>query len=338
MSIRYGYALAAMLALSVLPHPSEPERQLHSSHRSCLHDGAENRGVKMNLSASDTAQKTDRQRSEPRIAVRPVPPPTDGQTGLLAFEAAAPWMTGWIRLRMPETLASSQGLHFIDHQRSDMPPLASLSPFPQWKTDRRTGALSYTAKTREGVKMRATVRPGTDQVDLEFAVTNETGKPLNNLNCQMCLVLTEEPQFGRRLDLNPVHTWVEGRFTSFGATTPTPEQKKREPWVLMLTQAGAKVYGGAREWPDGWWVVDQLADFPAIARVSADGRRLLAIHWGPQQLMLMTNTRIPCLHAGPTQSANIAPGATHVWKGAILFLDNDPEALRQRLKAARVAP
>ncbi len=88
MSIRYGYALAAMLALSVLPHPSEPERQLHSSHRSCLHDGAENRGVKMNLSASDTTQKTDRQRSEPRIAVRPVPPPTDGQTGLLAFEAA----------------------------------------------------------------------------------------------------------------------------------------------------------------------------------------------------------------------------------------------------------
>ena len=55
------------------------------------------------------------------IQLQPIAPPPPGETGRIGFEMRAPWMEGHIVLRMPETVKSSVGLHFIDHNRADMP-------------------------------------------------------------------------------------------------------------------------------------------------------------------------------------------------------------------------
>ncbi|HSV73582.1 MAG TPA: hypothetical protein VLH79_07470 [Chthonomonadales bacterium] len=267
-----------------------------------------------------------------RLVIEPVPAPAPGRTGILGFRIRAPWMRGRIELRMPETLASSMGLHFIDHVRSDMPPLSVPNPWPVWQQDRRNGSLRYSHRTPEGVEFSALARPATDEVVLEFRVRNRTGKAISSANCQMCLVLTESPDFGERNTLEPIRAWVDGAFLNLAQTTPTPASKGRDPWILMRVRGPGEAYRGPMDYADGWWVVDQLADRPVIARVSEDGTRLVAIEWGARQPMLMSNTRIPCLHAGPGDPASIEPGAEHVWRGRILLLPNDPEELRRRLE------
>jgi hypothetical protein len=110
-------------------------------------------------------------------------------------------------------------------------------------------------------------------------------------------------------------------------TTPTPQQKGRKPWILVLTRDLAKHYKGSLEWPDGWWVVDQKADRNVIARVSEDTKHLVAIAWDETDSQLMTNTMIPCLHAGPIRTASLQPDEEAVWRGTIYLIGNDAELL-----------
>jgi len=44
----------------------------------------------------------------------------------------------------------------------------------------------------------------------------------------------------------------------------------------------------------------------------------------------MTNTLIPCLHAGPIRSASIQPSEEAVWRGSIYLMRNDPDLLLRR--------
>jgi len=267
-----------------------------------------------------------------RLVLEPVAAPAAGRTGILGFRVRAPWMRGWIELRMPETLATSMGLHFIDHVRSDMPPLSVPKPWPVWKQDRRNGSLRYSHRTPEGVEFAGVARPSADEVALEFRVRNRTKETLRNANCQMCLVLSPSPDFGERNTLATTRTWVGGTFANLAETTPSPSSKGRDPWILMRVRGPGEAYAGPMDYPDGWWVVDQIADLPVIARLSADAKHLVAVEWGARQPMLMSNTRIPCLHAGPGDPATIEPGSEHVWRGRILLLPNDPEQLRRRLE------
>jgi hypothetical protein len=267
-----------------------------------------------------------------RIRLEPLPPPAAGRTGMLGFSITAPWMRGHIELRMPETLASSAGLHFIDHSRADMPPLSIPAKWPEWKIDARNGRISYRYRTPEGVEFAAAATPLADTVRLEFRVRNRSSARLGNVGCQMCLVLAPCEQFAARGTLEPVRAWFGGEFRSLAGTTPTPAEKRREPWVLMRVRGPGDAYSGPMEWPDGWWVVDQFADEPVIARVSDDGKWLVAVEWGARQPMLMTNTRIPCLHAGPGDPVDLEPGAEHGWRGTIYLVPNDAGKLAERLR------
>jgi len=264
------------------------------------------------------------------VSLHELPPPPAGQLGLLGFEVRVPWMDGCLEMRFPETLNSSLGLHFIDHNRPDMPPLSRLEPYPTWQRNPESGALAYTTVTKEGVEFSGTAVPDGEIVHMEFRVKNCTGKPMNKVSSQMCLVLNKAPVFGKTLDLAPCYAWLKGKFTSLAETTPTPEQKGRKPWILLLTNGFANLYAGPREWPDGWWVVDQTADRNVIARVSEDKKHMVAIAWDETDSQLMTNTMIPCLHAGPIRSASIQPNEEAVWRGCIYLMKNDPELLLTR--------
>jgi hypothetical protein len=48
--------------------------------------------------------------------------------------------------------------------------------------------------------------------------------------------------------------------------------------------------------------------------------------------MVMSNSRIPCLHAGPAGGVSLAPGEEVVWRGTIYLMKNDPDQLLIRYK------
>lgn len=279
----------------------------------------------------------DRKLSPPkrRIVLEPVDPPAKGETGVLGFTIQAPWMDGSIELRFPETLNSSLGLHFIDHVRSDMPPLHPPDPFPVWRDNLVTGELAYRYTTEDGLEVCGHATPGTEEVDLEFSVKNATGKPLKGIASQMCLSLAGSNDLCQKNDLSSTYAWIDGTYTELSGTTPTPEEKERDPWILLLTEQGSSQYSESRDYGDGWWVVDQVADHDIVARKSLDGEHLVAIAWDDAPLYLMTNTRIPCLHAGPTSgtSVSLKPGQQAVWRGKIFLVKNDPGLLLDRYLA-----
>ncbi len=159
---------------------------------------------------------------------------------------------------------------------------------------------------------------------------NRTRDTIRNVANQMCLVMSHATEFGARNTLERMWTFRSGSVFSLADTTPTPRDKGRDPWVLMLTKTGSKTYAGARDWPDGWWVVDQVADLPVIARTSADGKHMVGISWDGDPMYIMSNTRIPCLHAGPTNVFTIEPGKECVWRGILWLTDNDPERLKKQ--------
>ena len=272
-------------------------------------------------------QKWARRRG-PRIQLAGVTPPEVGKFGQLAFEMRARWMKKPIRLRLPETLRSSLGLHFIDHDRKDMPPLSMLEKLPRWKADRRTGEISYECTTTEGITFGGRVRPYEDEVYVEFRARNDTKKVVRNVHIQLCLSMSGSEQFGKTNDLSPELAWIDGKFTSLAETTPTPEQMGKAPWIHLATKAAPRHRGYKH--PKGiWWFVDQLADVPLIARRSADEKHLLAICFEGAQA-IMTNTRIPCLHSASPRVDRLGPGEEAVWRGKIYLMADDPAALKIR--------
>jgi hypothetical protein len=271
----------------------------------------------------------------PRLELEGLAAPEPGRFGVLGFRIRAPWMRGAIEQRFPETIHSSLGLHFIDHQRHDMPPLSMLTPFPAWEKDESTGEISYAHKDQSGLVFSGRARPYEDEIVLEYRIRNETGQTLHNISVQMCTNLGPSPDFDPKEDVTRTFTWVDGRWTSWADTTPNLARAGRHPWILMQVQKAD--YKGPRENPDGWWVADQIADHGIAARVTRDGEHLAAVRWDSAP-MLMSNSRIPCLHAGPTGGVSLEPGQEVVWRGTIYLMRNDPDQLLRRFRAAREEP
>jgi len=264
----------------------------------------------------------------PRIQLAGIAPPRDGRKGKLGFHIRTDWMDGSLEMRFPETLRSSLGLHFIDHNRRDMPQLSPLPEPPTWERDDETGEIRYTCQTSEGVEFVGRARPYEEEIYMEFSVTNNTTDAIRGVSPQMCLSMAPSADFNRQGDLAGTFAWFDGRWLNLTTTTPTPAEKGRAPWLQILTQAATE-YRGPRDNPDGWWFVDQKSDHGIIARQSRDGKRLLAIAWQGAKAV-STNTRIPCLHAGPGHPASLKPGEQALWQGKIYLMPNDPESLLVR--------
>jgi hypothetical protein len=250
----------------------------------------------------------------------------------LILRLRAPWMEGWAELYLPETLQSSLGCHFIDHYMEDVQQLSPLDPWPVWRFDEHIGEWSYRCRTAEGLVFSAAARPyGGDTVFLEFEVENRTGHDLAYVTANPCFRLQASPTLAHRWDLSRIHTWIDGVWRGLDSTTPTPEEKGREPWIIMRT----------REWPDAWsgpddsatwWLLDQFADHNLLAVESADGAHLAACAWDTPPQVLMSNCGFPCLHTGPGPILGLADGESAVRRGRIYFVDNDPEALLRRFR------
>jgi len=282
---------------------------------------------------ADVKKLTPRQKwaqpKRPRLEIRGKPAPEKGQYGQLGFEIRAPWMKGHLQMRFPETVHSNWGLHFIDHHRADMPPLHQPDPFPQWTRNPDTGEISYHYVMPDKIEFAARVRPYEDEIVMEFKVINNSDKIIKGVSPNKCLELQFCEDFNKKCDLTNIYAWIDGKFTSLSHTTPTAEQKGRKPWPLVLTKEAAKTYAGPKDYPDGAWIVDQTTDYGLIARISEDEKHLIAVMW--QDLVwLMTNTTIPCLHAGPKGNETIPPGGEHVWRGKIYLMENKPKQLLTR--------
>ncbi|MFH1744465.1 MAG: hypothetical protein ABIH23_36135 [bacterium] len=277
-----------------------------------------------------SAMPTLGQPSSTAILLKPLAPPAKGEFGELGFTISVSWMEGTLQMRFPETVHSRKGLQFIDHFRADMPPISMLDPVPNWTKDEGTGAVSYSCVTNEGVAFGGRTWPEEEKVEMEFFVENRSDEDLEGIALQMCLVLTDTKAFGKKEDLSDTYTWIDGVFTSLSKTTPTPVEKGRRPWILILTRKEAMNYSGATEYPDGWWVVAQGADHDIIARTSADKRHIVAITWDDSPAFLMTNTAIPCLHAGPTRPVTLKPGEKNIRRGRVYLMANTPDELLKR--------
>lgn len=268
--------------------------------------------------------------ADKRVTIKPVAAPAAGEYGHLGISIQAPWMTGPIELRMPEMLSSHLGIHFMDHKRADSTPLSMLNPFPEWKTDAATGDLSYEVTTAEGVVFGGKAHAEPDSVHVEFWVANGTQNTVQNIKAQMCLLMENSPEFGKKNDLANTFTWIGGHPASLAMTTPSSEQKGRPGWIILLTNILMPVYAGPREYPDGAWVVDEPADFNLVARASNDLKYLVGLTWDETASEVMCNSTVPCMHAGPSRSITLQVREKATWRGKVYLIANDTENLLAR--------
>jgi predicted amidohydrolase len=250
----------------------------------------------------------------------------------LAFRMSAPWMEGSVELRLPEILYSDLGYHFLDHYLSTLAPLSELDPFPQWRREPMTGALYYDCQTQEGIAFGAKATPKYDEVELEFYITNKTGKTLDAVSHNPCLDLKGSPQFDNKFNLKNLFAVYDGQFQDLTGTTPTPEQVGRDPWLILLTSSGQETFDGPKDSKSTWWRIDQVADENLMAAQSKDGKYLIGYTWDREDENLMTNGGNPCLHTGPGAILDLENDQTAKWCGKIYFLENDPDQLLKRYR------
>ncbi len=250
----------------------------------------------------------------------------------LAVRMRAKWMDGWITLRLPETLQSDMGTHFIDHKLSGLRQLSPLDPWPQWKHAKKTGEWRYECTTREGLYFTAAARPYRDLVFLEFSARNDTGKRLDFVDANPCFAMDEATDFHQPWKLEPLFALVEGKWTSLAQTTPTPAVKGRPPWVVMVPKDAGSPFKGPNDSPT-WWLLDQSADCNLMAAVSVDQKHLVGYAWDQSPRVLMSNTGHPCLHTGPGEALMLEPGMSYTRRGCVYFMENDLDQLLARYRA-----
>jgi beta-ureidopropionase len=248
----------------------------------------------------------------------------------LSFRITAPWFDGYIELRMPEILHTDMGMHYIDHYISSIMPVSEIRPFPEWKRKPETQTLYYDAVTEEGLAFGAAATPGTDCVELDFYIENNTGRDLDYAAFNPCLNLKGSPDYGQKFNLENLFAVYEGKFQSLAGTTPTPEQAGREPWLVILTKTGENTFEGPKDTKTTWWRVDQIAEANLMAAVSRNRKTLVGYAWDVEDKNLMTNCGNPCLHTGPGPVYDLKNGQHQTWHGKIYLLANDLESLMKQ--------
>jgi len=80
--------------------------------------------------------------SPAHVSIEPYPHNPPDQNQYLAFKAKASWLDGYLRVRFPENVNSTLGMHFLDNLEPSRPRVSDVH-LPDWKTDPATGDLSY---------------------------------------------------------------------------------------------------------------------------------------------------------------------------------------------------
>lgn len=258
----------------------------------------------------------------------------------IRFDMQAPWMTaGSVHLRFPEVLRSSLGCHFVEGRwggENSLEPLHYMDAYPMWKTNPRTGAISYNKRLPEGVEFGATITPGFDVVDLEFRFANRAPSTVSFASADMCLNFLDADDFNGQWPIDRIYLAVDGELMPLSEATPTPEDMGRSAaWFGFVAEQTLKTFQMPRD-PGMMWFADQVADeLNLMAVASKDGRRLVGYTWDRQPPNNMSNCGYPCLHTGAAPTGQIGPGETHTWRGRVYFVENDPRALIERVRTDR---
>jgi hypothetical protein len=263
-----------------------------------------------------------------RVEPHPHNPPTENQ--YLAFKAMASWLPGYVRVRFPENVNSSLGLHFLDNLEPQQTRVSKVR-LPLWSTNAATGEIGYEVTTAEGIDFRGKVRAQGQVIYMTFTIANRTERP-QDVTSQVCFDMSPAEGLNEQATLDRTFTWVDGQYRSLATiTSPRAEEKFARlnyNWVLLLynEQPNDPMRRIEHECP--WWIGDQKPDFPILARETADRKHLVAISWGRKSVRrLMTNTHIPCLHTDPLEYSALPPGESRTWHGRIFMLENDPRKL-----------
>jgi hypothetical protein len=250
----------------------------------------------------------------------------------IGFQAAEVWLpwadAGHLTLRFPETLASNLGLLFIDHVRADMPPVVRAASLPDWRCDCATGALWYRLRLPNDVSFGARITPTAGGAALSFRVKNATGASLKSLVPQFCLVEDGAAPFSCG-DLSRTYVRSSDRWLSLAETLHQVMDARLAPWVI----AGVREKGprSGASMAGAWYVCRERADVPLIATTDAAGARVIGLTWEGGR-SVMSNGRIPCLHADPV-IADAAPGETVVVRGRIFVVSEGLDALWREYRA-----
>jgi hypothetical protein len=276
-----------------------------------------------------------------------------GEYGPIGFKIFVPWMDGNIDMRYPETIDGKDGMYFIDHYRPDMPIISKVSEYPKWKVDAKTGDISYTYTTKEGVEFGGIVEVINDEVQMEFFIKNYSDKPLINLNPQVCLELNNSNDFNIRNSASDVFLWVDGQCASLGSLTPSASEKGRNPLMIIAKKGFGNLEGVGKTKYNGlgqdvfmsnyvkdstgkptlvWWMMNQESDEDIILKESRDKKHLVAVSWPGSTSYLIFNSLNPCIHAGPSIQYTIEPNRERHWYGTIYLMQNDKEELMKRYK------
>jgi hypothetical protein len=270
------------------------------------------------------------------VTIEPHPHNPPDQNQYLAFKAKAPWLDGYIRVRFPENVNSTLGLHFLDNLEPQRPRVSDVR-LPDWQTDPATGALSYAVRTREGIDFSGRVHVEGQVIHMEFTIANQTGQP-QDVTSQVCFDMSPAQGLNEQSTLEHTYTWMDGQYRSLATTTSPRAAEKfarlNYNWLLMLYNEQPNDPMRRIEHECLWWIVDQKPDLPVLVRETADRKHLVAISWGRQSVRrLMTNTHIPCLHTDPLECASLPNGESRTWHGRIFMLENDPQKLLALLNA-----
>jgi len=261
--------------------------------------------------------------AEPLIATIEGQDRDPSKIGRQAVEVHLPWEdAGHVDMRLPETLSCNLGLMFIDHVRSDMPPVAQAERLPDWEIDEETGAASYTLDLPNGISFGGTATPTDGRVTFEFWVRNGTEEPLTRIRTQFCLVQTPSRMFSEgKLTRTYIHS--EGKWLALADTTHKIMNAERGPWVI--TAVGEWGMAAHTTLEGCWYVCPERGDTPLIATTSEDGDRVIALSWEGGRA-LMSNGWAPCIHNdGPWPDC--PPGETVTVKGTLYMLEGGLEAL-----------
>jgi hypothetical protein len=263
----------------------------------------------------------------------------DTEFGHLGFKMSVPWMDGIIEMRFPETIDSEEGMHFIDHNRTDMQPIYKMNYFPDWNINKTTDEISYSYTTPDGIEFGGIVNAARDEIHIEFFIKNHTDKHLRRISPQICLSLGKSNDFNQLRVTSDVFIWSEDKWISLDKTTPTVAEKGRDPLLVIARKGFSNLEAAGKirfEKPGSdigdWWLLNETSDEDIILRESKDKKHLVAVAWPGETSFLIYNSLNPCIHAGPSIRYTIDPRRERHWYGTVYLIENDKNELIKRYK------
>ena len=249
---------------------------------------------------------------------------------IYGLTVAAPWEGGGtLMFNLPEHLEISEGALGI-LRNSDKVPAGHW----QAAEDGRSATLDVESTTISGARVKGTAKVvGTDRIELALRIDNGSTMVMpapRPLYCLQYRKLTGFPQWqenfkhtyvildGKVVALADVKTATAGAQVKGAAVRGVPQPKS-----AFVERAGGTIEEGI--------------DAAIIAVTSLDGKRKVVTAWTPGRSML-TNARIPCMHADPFYP-ELRPGGSAEATGVVIFTEEPlGKVMGELLKAGAGAP